>query len=83
MQLDTDQNLVNLPDVVQRFHTLYPLEDVNREDESSSAAFLIRSMILKGISSSDGLAYAIRRIDHRQVANSTSSLYLISLLPAG
>ncbi|CAM6115673.1 unnamed protein product [Calypogeia fissa] len=66
-QLDTDQNLVDLPEVVQRFHTLYPLEDVNREDESSSAAFVVGSMIFKGISSSDGLAYAIRRIDHRQV----------------
>lgn len=67
MQLDTDQNLVDLPEVVQRFHTLYPLEDVNREDESSSSAFVVGSMIFKGISSSDGLAYAIRRIDHRQV----------------
>ncbi|KAL2653446.1 hypothetical protein R1flu_021574 [Riccia fluitans] len=66
-QLDTDQNIINLPEMVQRFHTLYPLEDVNRDDDSTSCAFGVRSMILKGISSTDGITYAIRRIDSRQV----------------
>ncbi|KAG6547571.1 hypothetical protein Mapa_011020 [Marchantia paleacea] len=67
-QLDTDQNIINLPEMVQRFHTLYPLEEVNRDDDSPSCAFGVRSMTFKGISSSDGIAYAIRRIDSRQVA---------------
>lgn len=53
--------------MVQRFHSLYPLEDVNRDDEIPSSAFGVRTMIFKGISSSDGQAYAIRRIDSRQV----------------
>jgi PAB-dependent poly(A)-specific ribonuclease subunit 3 len=66
-QLDPEQDLVDLPEMVQRFHSLYPLEDVNREDEIPSTAFGVRTMIFKGISSSDGQAYAIRRIDSRQV----------------
>lgn len=53
--------------MVQRFHSLYPLEDMNRDDEIPSSAFGVRTMIFKGISSSDGQAYAIRRIDSRQV----------------
>lgn len=66
-QLDPEQDLVDLPEMVQRFHSLFPLEDVNREDESPSTSFGVRTMIFKGISSSDGQAYAIRRIDGRQV----------------
>ncbi|XP_024398844.1 uncharacterized protein [Physcomitrium patens] len=66
-QLDPEQDLVDLPEMVQRFHSLYPLEDVNREDEIPSASFGVRTMLFKGISSSDGQAYAIRRIDSHQV----------------
>lgn len=69
-QLDPEQDLVDLPEMVQRFHSLYPLEDVNRDDEIPSTAFGVRTMIFKGISSSDGQAYAIRRIDSRQVITS-------------
>jgi hypothetical protein len=58
---------VDLPEMVQRFHSLYPLEDMNRDDEIPSSAFGVRTMIFKGISSSDGQAYALRRIDSRQV----------------
>lgn len=73
-QLDPEQDLVDLPEMVQRFHSLFPLEDVNREDEIPSTSFGVRTMIFKGISSSDGQAYAIRRIDSRQVITSHSEL---------
>lgn len=66
-QVDPEQDLVDLPEMVQRFHSLFPLEDVNREDEMPSTSFGVRTMVFKGISSSDSQAYAIRRIDSRQV----------------
>ena len=72
LQLDPEQDLVDLPEMVQRFHSLFPLEDVNREDEVPSTSFGVRTMIFKGVSSSDGQAYAIRRIDSRQVITSHS-----------
>lgn len=62
--------------MVQRYHSLYPLEDVNKEDEAPSSSFGVRSMIFKGISSSDGQAYAIRRIDSRQVPLAMRSVML-------
>lgn len=57
--------------MVQQFHSLYPLEDINGDDEIPSSALGVRTMIFKGISSSDGQAYAIRRIDSRQVTLSS------------
>ena len=67
VQLDPEQDLVDLPEMVQRYHSLYPLEDVIREEEAPSSSLGVRTMIFKGVSSSDGQAYAIRRIDSRQV----------------
>ena len=78
-QLDPEQDLVDLPEIVQRFHSLFPLEDVNREDEIPSTSFGVRTMIFKGVSSSDGQAYAIRRIDSRQVITSHSENYNLNL----
>lgn len=67
VQLDPEQDLVDLPEMVQRYHSLYPLEDVIREEEAPSTSLGVRTMIFKGVSSSDGQAYAIRRIDSGQV----------------
>jgi PAB-dependent poly(A)-specific ribonuclease subunit 3 len=75
-QLDPEQDLVDLPEMVQGYHSLFPLEDVNREDDVPSTSFGVRTMIFKGISSSDGQAYAIRRIDSRQVAKAFTHMHM-------
>jgi hypothetical protein len=62
--------------MVQGYHSLFPLEDVNREDDVPSTSFGVRTMIFKGISSSDGQAYAIRRIDSRQVAKAFTHMHM-------
>jgi hypothetical protein len=63
---DVDGEL-GLPDMLQQYHTLYPLEDMAAAGEQPSPALGVRSTVLKGISSTDGKAYALRRIDGRQV----------------
>jgi hypothetical protein len=76
VQLDPEQDLVDLPEMVQGYHSLFPLEDVNREDDVPSTSFGVRTMIFKGISSSDGQAYAIRRIDSRQVVKAFTHMHM-------
>jgi PAB-dependent poly(A)-specific ribonuclease subunit 3 len=56
-----------LPLVVQQYHTLCPLEDPIASGENPSAALGVGSYIFKGIHSGDGAAYAVRKIDGRQV----------------
>jgi hypothetical protein len=56
-----------LPDHVQHFHTLYPLEDMLGADERISPALGIKSLVVKAINAHDGLAYALRRVDGKQV----------------
>lgn len=56
---------LGVPQVVQSYHTLYPLEDVTAE--TASQALGVSSQVVKGISSVDGQAYVLRRIDGRQV----------------
>jgi PAB-dependent poly(A)-specific ribonuclease subunit 3 len=51
--------------VLNQYHSLVPLEDLSVEEPS--CALGLRSGVLKGVSSVDGMAYALRRIDHRQV----------------
>jgi PAB-dependent poly(A)-specific ribonuclease subunit 3 len=60
-------SLAGLPLVVQQYHTLCPLEDPTASGEHPSAALGVGSYIFKGIYSGDGAAYAVRRIDGRQV----------------
>jgi PAB-dependent poly(A)-specific ribonuclease subunit 3 len=50
---------------VGSYHTLYPLEDVTAE--TTSQALGVSSQVAKAISSVDGQAYVLRRIDGRQV----------------
>lgn len=56
-----------LPDMVQQYHTLYPLEDIAAAREQPSQAFGIPTILLKAVSSRDGQPYTLRRLDNRQV----------------
>jgi hypothetical protein len=57
-----------LPDKIGHYHTLYPLEDLATADVSGvSAAWGVRSSVLKGISSRDGRAYVLRVVCGKQV----------------
>lgn len=56
-----------LPEMVGPYHTLYPLEDLAAAEEHPSGALGLRTALVKGISSHDGAAYALRRVDGKQV----------------
>ncbi|PSC73700.1 PAB-dependent poly(A)-specific ribonuclease subunit 3 [Micractinium conductrix] len=56
---------LGVPPIVQAYHTLYPLEDVAAE--GGSQALGVSSQVVKAVSGVDGQAYALRRIDPRQV----------------
>ena len=60
-----------LPEMVQQYHSLCPLEDLSLAREKTSQAFGMKTALLKGVSNTDGQAYTLRRIDNRRV-NSTS-----------
>lgn len=66
--LDTDSlTAAGLPTIVQQYHTLCPLEDPTAAGEHPSAALGVASYVFKGIHYGDGAAYAVRRLDGRQV----------------
>jgi hypothetical protein len=59
-----------LPDKIGPFHTLHPLEELLSPADSSSnasAAWGVRTSVLKGICARDGQAYALRIICGKQV----------------
>ena len=56
-----------LPEAVQQYHSLCPLEDLTSAREKSSRAFGMKTALLKGVSNMDGQAYTLRRIDNRRV----------------
>jgi hypothetical protein len=49
------------------YHTLYPLEDLSAAEEHPSSALGVRTCVIKGVSAHDGGAYALRRVDGKQV----------------
>ena len=55
-----------LPEVLQQFHSLYPLEDLAAA-EAPSPVFGVATQVIKGVASLDGQAAALRRVDGRQV----------------
>lgn len=58
-----------LPEKIGHYHTLYPLEDLAAADAAGvSAAWGVRTNILKGISAQDGKAYALRVVCGKQVS---------------
>ena len=52
---------------MQQYHSLYPLEDLSLTREKSSQAFGMKTTLMKGVSSRDGRAYTLRRLDNRRV----------------
>ncbi|GAB4817655.1 hypothetical protein N2152v2_004701 [Parachlorella kessleri] len=56
-----------LPEVIQQYATLYPLEDLTAAAERMSSALGVRTQVVKAISRVDGQAYSLRRLDPRQV----------------
>lgn len=56
-----------IPEMVQQFHSLYPLEDLHSAEDRPSIALGVQSVVFKGISIRDNQAYALRRISRRQV----------------
>lgn len=68
MQMPSEmQAEVGYPDMLQHFHSLYPLEDSRSASERPSKAFGVQSEVLKGVSMHDGTAFAIRKFGWRQV----------------
>eukprot|EP00798_Chlamydomonas_sp_ICE-L_P006426 gene6426-3053_t len=65
-----------IPDKVQHYHTLYPLDDEANLSSNAepSTALGLRTVVVKGVSSQDGQAYALRRIDGKQVIPSSDLL---------
>ncbi|KAK9830883.1 hypothetical protein WJX81_001688 [Elliptochloris bilobata] len=62
-----------LPEVLQQYHSLYPLEDLAAA-EAPSQVFGVSTQVIKGVSSLDGQAVALRRIDGRQMPMSADLL---------
>ena len=55
-----------MPDMIQHYHSVYPLEDAAKQDNPSTA-FNIPTHLIKGISLNDGQAYTLRHLEPRQV----------------
>lgn len=56
-----------LPDYLQHYHTLYPLEDPGISLRHPSTAFGVFSLVFRGIHDGDGSPYALRKVDGNQV----------------
>ena len=72
---------LRLPDMVQQYHSLYPLEDLTTAREKASQAFGMKTTLLKGVSSRDGQAYTLRRVDNRRVRLCVPLPSRVSTLP--
>lgn len=66
MQMNPGEAEWGLPETVQQYHSLYPLEDIAAARDQPSQAFGIPSIALKAVSSRDGQPYTLRRLDSRQ-----------------
>lgn len=67
-QMDPDDPDPRVPQMVQQFHSLYPLEDLAAAEEHPSQVFGLRTALFKATNSVDGLPYAVRRVDSNQLA---------------
>ena len=63
------------PDMLQHFHSLYPLDASKSTEDQASRALGVRSTVLKGVSGHDGSASAIRRFGSRQVRIGSRAKY--------
>lgn len=64
--------------MVGYYHSIYPLEDVAAADESVSAAFGVRTLLVKGVLTADGQPYTLRRVDPRQVRSCDMTVMLLA-----
>lgn len=71
VQVNSGEPDWGLPEMVQQYHSLYPLEDIAAAREQPSQAFGIPTIVLKGVSSRDGQPYTLRRLDSRQAWSSS------------
>ena len=63
-----DQAENGYPDMLQHFHSLYPLDDTKTPGEQLSRAFGVQSQVLKAVNMHDGVASAVRKFSWRQVS---------------
>jgi len=66
-QVNPELDDAGLPEKMNTYHTLYPLEDLAAAEERPSMAYGVRTFLIKGISAIDGNAYALRWVDGRQL----------------
>lgn len=64
-----------MPSFVHKYHTLLPLEPMQNRT-SQSDVLGIRTLCLKGVSSTDGKAYTIRWVDPQQVGPSEAIIQM-------
>lgn len=58
-----------LPDMVQQYHSLFPLEDLQVAAEQASAGFGVCSMLIRAVAPHmQGQAVTLRRLDPRQAS---------------
>ena len=72
---------MGVPDMVQHYHSLYPLEDLRLAEEGVSRGLGVQSSVLKAISAQDGQAYALRKLSWRQVTPGCTSPHAAHTLP--
>ena len=64
-----------LPEILQHYHSLYPLEDLAQAEEQPSQVFGLCTSVVKAISmGGDGQAVALRRLSGRQVSTGQAIL---------
>lgn len=64
-----------LPEILQHYHSLYPLEDLAQAEEQPSQVFGLCTSVVKAISmGGDGQAVALRRLSGRQLPPSAELL---------
>lgn len=69
-----------LPEMVQQYHSLVPLEDLQAAADQPSSAFGVCTMLLRAAASQlQGQAVTLRRLDPRQASLSGASLIKSSL----
>lgn len=65
-----------LPDMVQQYHSLFPLEDLHAAAEQPSAAFGVCSMLIRAVAPQlQGQAVTLRRLDSRQASSSATAIH--------
>eukprot|EP00890_Picochlorum_soloecismus_P005254 jgi/Picsp_1/572/NSC_00569-R1_pan3 polya specific ribonuclease subunit homolog ( cerevisiae) len=64
---DETKKMYSMPETIQSYHSLCPLENVPPALQQPSKVFSVPSLCLKATHSGDGAAYMLRRLDGRHV----------------